>query len=72
MNSARPNREARLSNGAREVKWFLPNVGTIGTPNTMNNGFGVGPNTNPGNFSNRYLQLTFDTNGVLTAWSKNY
>ena len=42
-----PNREARLSNGAREVKWFLPNVGTIGTPNTMNNGFGVGPTRIP-------------------------
>ena len=68
-----PNREARLSSGATEVKWFIPTVGTIGMPNNnMNNGFGVGPNTNPGSFSNRYVQLTFDSNGVLTNWSKNY
>ena len=38
----------------------------------MNNGFDVGPNNNPGGLSDRYLQLTFDTNGVLSAWSKNY
>lgn len=68
-----PNREARLSNGTTTVKWFVPTVGTIGTPNNnMNNGFGVGPNANPGSFSTRYLQLTFDSNGVLTDWSKNY
>jgi hypothetical protein len=70
-----PNREARLSNGAKEVKWFVPAVGTIGTPNSMNNGLGVGPNTigtSPASFSDRYLQLTFGGNGVLTDWSKNY
>jgi hypothetical protein len=39
--------------------------------NGMNNGFGVGQNINVG-LDDRYLQLTFDTNGVLTAWSKNY
>lgn len=68
-----PNRQARLSSGATQAKWFVPTVGTIGTPvNNLNNGFGVGPNPKPGNFSDRYLQLTFDSNNVLTNWSKNY
>jgi hypothetical protein len=62
-----PNREIRLSYGATEFKWFAQTPGGAG----MNNGFGAAQNFNPG-FDNRYLQLTFDTNGVLTAWSKNY
>jgi hypothetical protein len=75
-----PNRQARLSNGGTEVKWFVPAVGTLGMPNNnLNNGFGVGPNTigagpnaSPSGLSDRYLQLTFDSNGVLSDWSKNY
>jgi len=71
-----PNRQSRLSNGTREFKWFSPPAGvsSFGTGmnnNGLNNGFGAGPNPPPG-FSNRYLQLTFDRNGVLTGWSKNY
>jgi len=62
-----PNRQFRLSNGATEFKWFAPAPGGAG----MNNNFGAAQNFNPG-FDNRYLQLTFDTNGVLTAWSRNY
>ena len=37
--------------------------------NGVNNGFGMG--NGPG-INDRYLQLTFDSHGVLTAWSKNY
>jgi hypothetical protein len=77
-----PNRQIRLSTGATEFKWFIQPAGGTGfNPSVSNNGlnnngmnysFGeAGPNPNPG-LSNRYLQLTFDTNGVLTAWSKNY
>ncbi len=77
-----PNREVRLSSGATEFKWFIQPAGGTGfNPSMSNNGlnnngmnysFGeAGPNPNPG-FSNRRLELTFDTNGVLTAWSKNY
>jgi hypothetical protein len=67
-----PNRQVRLSSGATEFKWFLQPKGGIGVPsNGMNNGFGVGPNITPA-FNNQYLQLTFDTNGVLTTWLKNY
>ena len=71
-----PNREARLSNGSAMFKWFSqPTIGAgYGTGmanNGMNNGFGAGQNISPG-FNDQYLQLTFDTNGVLNAWSKNY
>ena len=66
-----PNRQIRMSNGATEFKWFLqPATDGAGMNRTginyngMNNAFG------PGN-SDRYLQLTFDRNGVLTAWSRN-
>jgi hypothetical protein len=79
-----PNRQIRLSSGATEFKWFLP-IGAAGGSglgmnnpgvnnngiNGMNNGLGVGHGASPGAV-NRYLQLTFDANGVLTAWSKNY
>jgi len=66
-----PNRQIRLSNGATEFKWFSPAPGGNNFGTGMNNGFGPGQSFNPG-FNNRYLQLTFDRNGVLTAWSKNY
>jgi hypothetical protein len=67
-----PNRQSRLSNGGTVFKWFPQLVGATGMPNTgMNNGFSVGQNISPG-FDDRCLQLTFDRNGVLTAWSKNY
>ena len=67
-----PNRQSHLSNGATASKWFLqPSAPTAMPNNGMNNGFGVGPNINVG-LNNQYLQLTFDTNGVLTAWSKDY
>jgi hypothetical protein len=68
-----PNRQAHLSNGAMELKWFLQPGGGIGTQNNnLNNGFGVGQNMNPTAISDRYLELTFDNKGVLSAWSKNY
>jgi hypothetical protein len=67
-----PNRQSHLSNGATVSKWFLQPSAPAAMPNNgMNNGFGVGQNINVG-LDDRYLQLTFDTNGVLTAWSKNF
>jgi hypothetical protein len=67
-----PNRQIRLSTGATKFKWFIQPDGStgMGYPG-MNNGFGMGQNFSPG-YSDRCLQLTFDTNGVLSAWSKNY
>ena len=76
-----PNRQIQLSNGAMEYKWF-PQPATAGNGfsaggmdnngmNGGNNGFGAAHGPGPG-ISDRYLQLTFDANGVLTAWSKNY
>lgn len=67
-----PNRQSHLSNGATVSKWFRqPSAPTAMPNNGMNNGFGVGQSISVGS-NNQYLQLTFDTNGVLTAWSKNY
>jgi hypothetical protein len=34
-------------------------------------GFGIGQ-TPGGGYTDQMLKLTFDTNGVLAAWSKNY
>jgi hypothetical protein len=34
-------------------------------------GFGAGQTIGP-TFNSQMLQLTFDTDGQLTAWSKNY
>jgi len=36
-----------------------------------NNGFGASQTIGSG-FNSQMLQLTFDTDGKLTAWSKNY
>jgi hypothetical protein len=39
--------------------------------NYGNNGFGAGQNPG-GGYNEQMLQLTFDTNNTLAAWSKNY
>ena len=72
-----PNRQIRLSNGATEFRWFLQSatgstgMNRTGINNPVNNSFGPAQNINPGS-GNYYLELTFDSHGVLTAWSKNY
>jgi hypothetical protein len=69
-----PNREVRLSNGTTEFKWFQPYSGASSANGAAGFGSGMSYNnigTCPG-FGDHYLQLTFDANGVLTAWSKNY
>jgi len=75
-----PNRQVWRSDGKTEFRWFVQTTGNTGVGgmnrtginyNGMNNDFGTGPNINPG-LVDRYLQLTFDANGVLTDWSKNY
>src|ERR1035438_7357832 len=69
-----PNRQTKLSDGKVVSKWFVqPPVGprfNSGMSYYGNNGFGAGQ-TPGGGFNNQMLQLTFDTNGKLTAWSKN-
>ena len=70
-----PARQARLSDGKVVSKWFFqPPVGprfNSGMSNYGNNGFGAGQ-TPGGGYNDQMLQLTFETNGTLTAWSKNY
>jgi hypothetical protein len=70
-----PNRKARLSNGKVVSKWFVqPPVGprfNSGMSYYGNTGFGANQRVGS-SYNNRVLQLTFGTNGVLAAWSKNY
>jgi hypothetical protein len=70
-----PAREAKLSDGKIECKWFVqPPVGpsfNSGMSSYGNNGFGAGQTIGTG-YNNKMLQLTFDTNSKLAAWSKNY
>jgi hypothetical protein len=70
-----PDRQARLSDGKVVSKWFAqPQAGaTLNTGMSYygSTGFAAGPTPSSG-LNNRYLQLTFGTNGVLSDWSKNY
>jgi hypothetical protein len=70
-----PSRQSRLSDGKVVSKWFVqPPVGprfNSGMSYYGSNGFGAGQ-TPGGGYNNQMLQLTFDTNGTLIAWSKTY
>jgi len=70
-----PARQARLSDGKLVCKWFAQTpVGPRfngGMSAYDNNGFGAGQTIGSG-YNNQTLQLTFDTNNTLAAWSKNY
>ena len=70
-----PARQARLSDGKVVSKWFVqppvaPRINS-GMSNYGNNGFGAGQTIGTSR-NDHMLQLTFGTNGKLTAWSKNY
>jgi len=70
-----PSRQAQLSDGQVIYKWSAqpnvnPNLNT-GMSYYGSSGFVGAQPIGPGG-NNQVLQLTFDTNGVLTAWSKNY
>jgi hypothetical protein len=71
-----PNRQVKLSDGKVVSKWFVqPPVGPRSNTGMSyygsNHGFGAGQAIGSG-FNNQMLQLTFDPNGKLIAWSKNY
>jgi hypothetical protein len=70
-----PDRQARLSDGKAVYKWYVqPPVAprfNSGMSYYGNNGFGAGQTIGP-TFNSQMLQLTFDTDGQLTAWSKKY
>jgi len=70
-----PARQASLSDGKLVCKWFVqppvaPKINS-GMSNYGNNGFGAGQTPGSG-YNDQMLQLTFDTNSTLSAWSKNY
>jgi hypothetical protein len=70
-----PNRQVKLSDGKVVSKWFVqPPVAprfNSGMTDYGNNGFGAGQTIGTSR-NDQMLQLTFGTNGTLTAWSKNY
>ncbi len=70
-----PDRQARLSDGKVMYKWFVqPLVGprfNSGMSYYGSTGFAASQTPGSG-YSNQMLQLTFDADGKLTAWSKNY
>jgi hypothetical protein len=69
-----PNRQARLIDGKVQSSWFIqapvtPRVNS-GMSYYGSQGFAAGQTPGAG-LNAEMLQLTFDTNGVLSAWSKN-
>jgi hypothetical protein len=70
-----PARQAKLSDGKLVCKWFIqPQAGprfNSGMSAYGNNAFGADQTIGSG-FNNQMVQLTFDSNSKLIAWSKNY
>jgi len=71
-----PDKQAKLSDGKTVAEWITHRNGgssfSVGTGfYGGNTGFGVGQTVGTG-YSDRVLQLTFGTNNVLSAWSRNY
>ena len=71
-----PDRQAKLNDGKTVAKWITHRGGGtsfgIGT-GVYTGGAGVGVGQSVGSdFSDQVLTLTFGTNNVLAAWSKNY
>ena len=71
-----PDKQAKLSDGKTVAQWITHREGgtsfSVGTGFVGGNaGFGVGQTVGTG-YSDRVLTLTFGTNNVLAAWSKNY
>jgi hypothetical protein len=72
-----PDSQAKLTDGDTVAKWVTHH--SSGTGLSIGTGFfsgggsavGVGVGHSVGN-SDKTLTLTFNTNNVLTAWSKNY
>jgi hypothetical protein len=71
-----PDKQAGLSDGKTVAQWITHRSGaasfSVGTGfYGGNTGVGVGQTVGTG-YSDRVLTLTFGTNHVLAAWSKNY
>jgi hypothetical protein len=71
-----PDRQAKLTDGQTVAKWITHRSGGtgfgVGTGLfSGGGGVGIGVGQSVGN-SDKILTLTFGTNNVLSAWSKNY
>jgi len=70
-----PDRQAKLTDGQTVAKWIVRpyNNGAnynVGMGYYGNAGYGAGQKFGPG-YPDNALQLTFGTDGKLTAWSRN-
>jgi len=71
-----PDRQTKLSDGQTVAKWITRTYNTGGSYNVGmgyygNAGYGAGQKFGPGS-PDSVFQLTFNTDGKLAAWSKNY
>ena len=71
-----PDKQAKLSDGRTVAEWITHRSGgsgvSVGT-GFFSGGAGVGVSQSVGSGrSDKILTLTFGTNNVLAAWSKNY
>jgi hypothetical protein len=71
-----PDKQAKLSDGKTVAEWITRRSGgsglSVGT-GFFGGGVGVGMSHSVGqDYSDKVLNLTFDTNNKLASWSKNY
>jgi len=70
-----PTQQSSLNDGKVVAKWVTQQPVGAGLNTGMSYygsaGFAASQNAGPGNRT-RFLQLTFDTKGVLSDWTKNY
>ena len=69
-----PDRQTKQSDGKSVYKWFV-RAHTCPGPNTGMSYYGetgFSANQTAGVINNRMLQLTFDPDGKLVTWTKNY
>jgi hypothetical protein len=70
-----PNRKTSMSDGKLVAKWFTQRQVNPHFNSGMSYYGSTGFSANPAGGTGYYdctLQLTFDTNGTLIAWTKNY
>ena len=66
-----PDRQAKLSDGQTVAKWITRSPNSGGSYNVGMGYYGTGQRFGS-SFPDSVLQLTFGTDGKLTAWSKNF
>lgn len=70
-----PNKKETLANGQTAVEWISHYYAADTSPGVdggfYNHAAGFGPTPPPQDYRISKLRLTFDTNSILTGWSRN-